>query len=385
MMYLRKKNDLPTYMMLNMRFIFILSLFLPLSTFSQNLLVNESFEDENICIEYRVNCAPEGWIYTAPSFNYYFKDKNLSHSGSHFVALLAGHSKKPFYRTYVRSRLLCGLRKGNTYRLQFFIKSRHSILDSMGIYFSPYDFLFEKKVYRKIDPSVYLTDAIEKPAKNDTGWQRVVIDYKARGDEAFITFGNFKKEDVTGATGIDRENNFFVLFDDVSLTPSGADEKLCSDWQKTFDEIYMQDERHQYLDRLIKMNRAKPLQAVKPSLTIVQKIDTLVVPDIFFESGKASLSKTAYSFLDSIHKIIGEKSIDSIVVEGHTDSTGTFELNQKLGNDRADAVVNYFQNGLSEANFIIRSWGSEKPVADNRTAAGRQRNRRVEIYLYVRE
>ena len=368
-----------------MRFLIFLLLLTPRALFSQELLVNGGFEEENICSEYKVNCAPEGWIYTVPSFIYYFRNAQQAHSGSHFVALIAGHAKKPFYRTFVRSRLVCGLRKGNWYRLQFYIKSRHSVLDSMGVYFTPYDFLFEKRAYRRIDPSVYLTGAVTQPQAKDTGWQRVVVEYRATGEEAFITLGNFKKEDVTGPTGIEGENNFFVLLDDFSLTPMDANEKLCSDWQQNREEIYLQDERHEYLDRLIKYHRAKPLENIKPSPTVWQKIDTLVLPDILFETGSYRLSPSAQSYLDSVYKMVASQPIDSIVVEGHTDSVGTRESNQKLGYDRAAAVTHALQEKFPLVHFAIKTWGSSKPVADNGTAAGRQRNRRVEIYLYIRE
>ena len=132
-----------------MRYLLVCFCLWPLVGLSQELLVNNGFEEENICSEYKVNCAPEGWIYTVPSFIYYFKDSKLAHNGMHFVALIAGHAKKPYYRTFVRSRLLCGLRKGQQYQLQFYIKSVHPILDSIGIYFTSYDFLFERQAYRK--------------------------------------------------------------------------------------------------------------------------------------------------------------------------------------------------------------------------------------------
>src|SRR5215213_556541 len=133
-----------------MRFISFILLFVAVKASAQDLLVNSDFEEENICVEYNVNCAPEAWIYTVPSFVYYFKDASLAHHGEHFVALIAGHSVKPYYRTFVRSRLLCQLQKGKTYRFECYVKSHHPVLDSFGVYFSSYDFLFEKNPYEKI-------------------------------------------------------------------------------------------------------------------------------------------------------------------------------------------------------------------------------------------
>jgi outer membrane protein OmpA-like peptidoglycan-associated protein len=367
-----------------MRSLIYILLFIGSTASAQNLLVNPGFEEENICIEYQVNCAPEGWIYTVPSFIYYFKDRNLANKGSHFIALIAGHSKRNFYRTFVRSRLICGLKKGHTYRLELFVKSLHPLLDSVGVYFSSYDFLFEKRPYRSIEPSFYLADANIKPAI-DTNWQKVVIDYKATGTETFISFGYFKKNDLTGATGIDRENNFYFLMDDVSFTPLNKDEVLCSDRDKIINEIYMQDERHEYLDRLIKYKRQQPLEVVKNSPTIIKKVDTLIIPDILFGSGDARLNKTSFLFLDSIDRIIYDKMVDSVVIEGHTDNTGDLNVNQVLGKARAETVAGYLKKKHPDATFISRGWGSERPATSNNTPEGRQTNRRVEIYLYIAE
>ena len=114
-----------------MRFLIFFVCFFPAYVFAQNLLVNPGFEEENICSEYKMDCAPEGWIYSVPSFIYYFKDPKLAHEGSRFISLVAGHSEKPYYRTFVRSRLLCALQKGKNYRLEFIF-----ITHDKGIYFS---------------------------------------------------------------------------------------------------------------------------------------------------------------------------------------------------------------------------------------------------------
>jgi TolA protein len=69
-------------------------------------------------------------------------------------------------------------------------------------------------------------------------------------------------------------------------------------------------------------------------------------------------------------------------IEGHTDSTGSDELNQKLSDQRADSVRKYLiAQGLPETSLIAVGFGKSMPVADNATAAGRQQNRRVEIIV----
>jgi outer membrane protein OmpA-like peptidoglycan-associated protein len=367
-----------------MRFYFLLWLLLPAPAFAQNLLVNSGFEEVNICSEYKVDCAPEGWMYTVPSFIYYFKDAGLAHSGEHFVGLIAANSQKAYYRTFVRTRLLCGLRKGKQYRLQFWVKSRHSILDSVGVYFTDYDFLFEQRPYPKVTPTVYLTDAQQKPRRGDTSWQQVTINYTATGDEAFMVLGNFRKGDLQSPTGIRLENKFFVLFDDISLTPLDPLEALCKDWKARKEEIYAQDERHEYQERVMRASKKRPLQVVRNPPTKILKVDTLIIPDILFATNSFTLDNKAMLLLDSFLRQRSSFSLDSIVVEGHTDNIGTPEANQKLSHARAASVSTYLSYSLSVPIFD-RGWASLKPIADNRQPVGRRKNRRVEIYLYQRE
>jgi len=67
-------------------------------------------------------------------------------------------------------------------------------------------------------------------------------------------------------------------------------------------------------------------------------------------------------------------------IDGHTDSVGTEEYNQRLGQRRADAVKNYFiSKGIRASRLTARSFGETRPVASNDTEEGRQTNRRVEL------
>jgi outer membrane protein OmpA-like peptidoglycan-associated protein len=69
-------------------------------------------------------------------------------------------------------------------------------------------------------------------------------------------------------------------------------------------------------------------------------------------------------------------------VRGHTDSTGGKAYNQKLSERRADAVVEYMiKQGISPERLKPVGMGQNKPVADNKTAAGRKKNRRTEFFV----
>jgi len=350
-------------------------------------LVNGNFEDENTCTEYHVNCSPEGWVTTSDAFNNFYKTPGFAHWGQHCVTISAGNSKKQFSRTYVRAQLLCHLRKGNKYKLEFYVRSRYDLLDSIGIYFTSYDFLFEKQVRYKITPTVFLADAQLRPQPGDTNWQKVSITFIASGSELYLTLGNFSKKDITSSTSITSENNFFVFFDDISLVPEEAREKICRSWQSTKEEIYSFHERHQFLDLYIKRHAGSPPESPEIGETTIQKIDSVVLPDIFFEVDRSTLSSKSFYVLDSLSRTLKGSQIDSLVIEGHTDNTGTDEHNQKLSVERGLAVADYINKilMLKKDAVVTRGWGGQKPVADNQTAAGRQRNRRVEIFIYIRQ
>src|SRR5258705_694466 len=228
-----------------MKFILIFSLLLPSSLlFSQNLLVNGGFEEENVCTEYGVTCSAEGWISSGDAFNIYFKDPRRAYKGSHCIAIEAGFSYKAYQRTFIRSRLVCGLRKDHQYRLEFYVKSPHDILDSIGVIFTSFDFLFGQKKLQYLSPTFFI-----KPASGsfvqDSTWQKVSMNFIARGDESFLSIANFSRHDINGATNILMEKHFLVLIDEVSLIPLSRKESLCEGWQKNRQDIYAQDERHE--------------------------------------------------------------------------------------------------------------------------------------------
>ena len=365
-----------------MRILFVSIVFISLTARSQNLVVNGSFEDENVCTEYIKHCAPEAWLFSSGRGDEYFINAKMAQDGSHFMAVEAGFMRWMSDRTYIRSQLLCKLRKGSTYKIEFYVRSKFNLMDSVGVYFTEKDFLFEIKPERLRMASVYAKDGTTIP-KNDDKWQKVALTYTAAGNEAFITIGNFARQHSLEKIKDFKERHMLIFIDNVSLIPLDPNENLCNDWQKTKEDIYNFNVRHHYLQRYVETHLDHP-PSPEISQTIAQVIDTLILPDILFETGKSSLTNKSHHYLDSISQLIAVKKIDSIVIEGHTDSVGSMSSNQKLSIDRANTVTEYLAKKIPAA-FISRGWASEKPAADNRTPSGRQKNRRVEVYLYVRE
>ena len=101
---------------------------------------------------------------------------------------------------------------------------------------------------------------------------------------------------------------------------------------------------------------------------------------ILFNSGRASFKSGISDKLDGIVTIMIEFSKATFVIEGHTDSTGSETLNEKLSAKRAAAVKNYLvQNGIDVSRLESNGFGESNPIDSNKTRAGRANNRRVEI------
>jgi outer membrane protein OmpA-like peptidoglycan-associated protein len=104
--------------------------------------------------------------------------------------------------------------------------------------------------------------------------------------------------------------------------------------------------------------------------------------DVLFDTGKFNLRQEAREKLARLSGIVLAHKGLNLEVEGHTDSTGSDEFNQKLSEQRAGEVRNYLvQQGLAEGGITAKGLGKTMPVADNSTADGRQKNRRVEIIV----
>ncbi|MET0242143.1 MAG: OmpA family protein [Flavitalea sp.] len=367
----------------------LMILSLPAQSNAQNLVSNPGFEDENICTEYTKNCAPEAWIATSLYSNYYFDELQMSSEGRHFVGLTAGSIRKDGSRNFIRTRLLCGLRKGSKYRLDFLVRSVHPVLDSIGIFFAPTDFLFEKRSFRDIDPQLWTADA-EADDPDRVGWIRCYLEYTASGDEGYITFGHFRRNDISGVRKGDMNTDYYFYLDDIHLVPADPLEQLCPQADSVRQATYEENERHEYLNRKMytMRKRVAVYQPLPPTVVKapepIQIIDTLTIPDIFFATAKYKLLPASFKVLDSFVNKLAEGKVDSIVIGGHTDTVGKLEYNLELSANRAKSVKEYLLSKKPETYIESRGYGYLRPMADNTSPQGRAKNRRVEIILYRR-
>jgi len=154
------------------------------------------------------------------------------------------------------------------------------------------------------------------------------------------------------------------------------------------------------LPRLVPYNQvvtSKYIESVASKVTRMAKADLPVYRDaargdvvakrawtIEFDSGKATFNERAATVLDELLNQVAVSGM-SVQINGHTDSTGDPTRNQSLSKERADAVKNFLMTNSREAfpesRIATRGYGQDMPVESNASAAGRSRNRRVEVIL----
>ncbi|GLK89570.1 OmpA family protein [Pseudomonas turukhanskensis] len=126
------------------------------------------------------------------------------------------------------------------------------------------------------------------------------------------------------------------------------------------------------------------IEEVQEQVVVVED-EVIVVRDVLFEFDSAKLTATDKTKLDTIAtRLKNEAPNAKLTVSGHTDSVGSDAYNQKLSERRAQSVADYLvANGVSPNNVVdVVGAGESVPVADNKTADGRQLNRRVEIKIH---
>lgn len=130
-----------------------------------------------------------------------------------------------------------------------------------------------------------------------------------------------------------------------------------------------------------------PLPANKPDVKVYvteedRKVVKEAIKNLEFDLGKATIREKSFPSLDRVAKLLVDKNF-SLKLAGHTDNVGSDALNMKLSKDRAESIKTYLvDKGANASRIEATGYGETQPIATNKTAAGRQQNRRVEFTLF---
>ena len=144
------------------------------------------------------------------------------------------------------------------------------------------------------------------------------------------------------------------------------------------DGVFDKDDKCPKVKGLVKHNGC-PFKEVKVGET--NSALNKLTPKILFDTSSDNINKASYTVLQQMAQIMKQQPKAVFKLEGHTDSIGSKEFNNRLSESRANSVRNYFIKDLSvpENSIQIEYFGESKPKASNSTKEGRAKNRRVEI------
>ncbi len=138
--------------------------------------------------------------------------------------------------------------------------------------------------------------------------------------------------------------------------------------------------------------QAQKIEQEIPGAQVERVDDGIVVTfdensGVYFDTAKYNINTASQSTLDKLANVLKEYPDTDVLVVGHTDSVGADEMNMTLSKNRAQSVTNYFvqSKGLSAGRFSTNWFGESAPVADNSTAEGRAKNRRVNLAIVPNE
>jgi hypothetical protein len=253
----------------------ILHFFILSNLSSQELILNGSFEESNVCKEFVATCSPVAWKTLNLAANNYItgRGKNGKASG---VVIHKKSSKN--YRTYIKTRLLCPLIKDNLYDVSFYIKSPNRGMPDIGVLFTNHELLSPSWERLDVKPSIdFIDTCYEKPFKSQ-GWNLYHFSYKADGGEAYFTIGRFTadEEDDAPTMSASKDNETVYYLDEMSVKSLSDTYLPCPEMDNIKEEIIADIERHTAFDKEISRIKLKEAQVIglpyKPNDAFKRKI-----------------------------------------------------------------------------------------------------------------
>ncbi len=164
--------------------------------------------------------------------------------------------------------------------------------------------------------------------------------------------------------------------DDCPTEPGLVDNKGCPNRDTDGDGVLDKDDDCPKVPGL-KTNRGCPKLDKKEEAVIKYAFESLE-----FETGQDVIRKVSFPSLNALAKLLSEKSTYGLNIEGHTDDVGNDDFNLDLSRRRAESVRRYLiGRGVDGSKLATDGFGESRPIADNKTPAGRQKNRRVEMKI----
>lgn len=360
-----------------------------------NLLLNGSFEDINTCTEYNSECGVEGWFYLSDVKAQMLENTDsIKMFGKNSFGIFTNWKEYTGFTPVIGTILPCILQKGKEYIFRGMIAAslNPKLILKPGICLGQKFYVPGRPFSKELKP-----DSIKSISSvPQSNFFRFEYRFVANGEEKYLTFGSYIYEDTTGAKkklfGVQTVS---LILDNFELIPADKKETVCPAYELNKKTIYGYNFRHKEMDYSLygrgelsiafdhpENNLTTELIEIPP---VPLKTDTIRLGDVLFDFNKADLKTSAINILtDRFINNPSNNTIDSIYIEGHTDSVGTDKRNIELSLQRCKSVQEWLilNNIIIPGNSIIHPFGKSRPVATNKTPAGRALNRRVEIIIF---
>lgn len=351
--------------------------------FSQNLVLNGSFEDTEKCVAYIGRFDKVlNWSKPNRGTTDLFNDCIKSEAGipknyNGNQRALDGHNYAGIYtfsnhdyREYIQGRTTKRLEKGKKYKLTFHIslaeksdfaiKNFAVLLSKNQLNFYNSDKI-SSRLLKKDKSNKYKLYPIENKRyyDNTERWIPIEVTFTASGYEEYITIGNFNRNSKTDKIKISRiisQNISYYYIDDVSLVDLASQEIMEKEENST---------------------------QIKPKEKSSFKINSIyTLKSIQFEFDKSTLIENSTKELDELIIYLKQNPELKIQINGHTDYLGKAAYNQKLSEDRAKSVAGYLiSKGISKKRITSKGYGESQPIDPNEPEDAQAKNRRVEFIL----
>ncbi len=316
--------------------------------------------------------AAKPWknIYTADYYRGPFKlsgDKKVDpHGGKCFVGLRFQLN----YREYLEVRLDSNLKAGHKYKVEFWIcfgEWSTYASKSLGVCFSKKQLNQQQVEQLPKEFKVQVTN--KKGIIDDYQWTKLTMTYTAIGGERYITIGNMAdklNKDFKRIKKPFSKHEIYYFMDDFAM----------------YDDRQADTVHTAKLDSMILAEKSLPIDSFKTASAKDMKVGQIIkLHNVFFEPDRADLLEESYDELDYIVAFLKENPFLELQVNGHTDNSGYDLNNQTLSEQRAYTVYNYLLRKGVKNNLKYKGFGATRPIASNASAAGRARNRRVELEI----
>jgi outer membrane protein OmpA-like peptidoglycan-associated protein len=334
---------------------------------AQNLVPNPSFEEVNICTEYRVPCAPAGWFTVSPIMAkmMYLCNSNADY-GQHYVSVVP-EGLTP-QRVYLQTRLLRPLQAGSAYRIRMYMKTENYPLRA-DIRFDTAFLFTDAPVCLPYPPTIQLSEEDTQKKTGHSEWVILEKTFTLKSAATHMLIGNFNP--APGHAG-----NEALMIDSMSITPVNpstdtlalADSTVITD-SSVIKQLYAEHHRHSIPNALVR--------GMVSRVSGSAGCDTLILKDDLFSPDHTSLSYHYRQQVQDALKSYHDGHALKVQLFGYSWQRSSEAYNKIISYDKAKAVADYlvYNDGFSYDDFEIQGMGRSYARYDTSGASATDNNR----------